>query len=208
MQKERGFTLIEIMVAMVVMAIGLLGMAGMQVVASKYKINTWARSSVSELVSDIAERIRVNSDAAGTNVLHGGVQTDSEYVFSSKKWSAQQGDDLPLTKDCASASCSTDERAAYDMTVWRRHVRDLLPQGAVWLVGDKGEGFDVTLMWFDKEFTEGIGSIDRADTANERKLKKSQICTADLTGMGRQSCCPADADVVEGVRCMRYRFVP
>lgn len=75
-----GFTLIEMMVAIIIMSIGLLGVAGLQVISSKYKMNTWARANVSGLVSDIGERIRINTDVAGTNVLHGGVKIGRAHV--------------------------------------------------------------------------------------------------------------------------------
>lgn len=209
---SRGFTLIEMMVAIIVMSIGLLGVAGLQVVSSKYKINTWARSNVSSLASDIGERIRVNSDVAGTNVMQGGVTTPSEYLLnetgSGYKWDDQQTATLDIAKNCITTACSASERAAYDMLAWRRQVRAALPQGASWLTGDKGAGFDVTLMWFDKEFTDKAGSMDQEDAANTRTLKSSPSCSATDTGMAQTSCCPASAVVPAGVRCARYRFVP
>ncbi len=211
-KSSSGFTLIEMMVAIVIMSIGLLGVAGLQVVSSKYKINSWARANISGLVSDISERIRVNSDAAGTNVLHGGVTTPSNYAINAAStvhtWSDQQTDSLEISKDCGASSCSPSERATYDLLTWRRHVRALLPQGATWLEGDKGNGFDVTLLWFDKEFTDKQGSIDANDSSNQRALKKSPVCSGSESGFAQQSCCPEDAEAPEGVRCVRFRFIP
>ena len=210
--KMAGFTLIEMMVAIIIMSIGMLGVAGLQVVSSKYKINTWARSNVSGLISDIGERIRVNSNVAGTNVMHGGITTPSEYrldqASSVHTWAAQQSDDLLVAKDCATTVCTASERATYDLLMWRRQARALLPQGAVWLEGDKGVGFDVTLLWFDKEFTDKQGSTDATNTSDVRTLQKSPICDGTEEGFAQQSCCPQGADVPEGVRCTRYRFVP
>ena len=202
-----GFTLIEMMVAIIIMSIGLLGVAGLQAISSKYKMNTWARANVSGLVSDIGERIRINTDDAGTNVLHGGVTTPSAYELD-EDWGAQQSDTLVIAKDCTTSTCTPSERATYDMLAWRRQVRALLPQGAAWLEGDKGVGFDVTLMWFDKEFTDKQGSVDAEDSANARTLEKSPVCKGTESGFAQQSCCPEDADVPAGVRCARYRFVP
>ncbi len=211
-RKIDGFTLIEMMVAIIVMSIGLLGVAGLQVISSKYKINTWARSNVSGLVSDIGERIRVNTDAAGTNVMQGGVTMPSEYKLDKNSsvhtWAGQQADALAITKDCTTTACTASERATYDLLAWRRQARAQLPQGAAWLEGDKGAGFDVTLMWFDKEFTDKVGSVDANDATNVRSLQKSRVCDGTEQGFAQQSCCPADADAPEGVRCARYRFVP
>lgn len=200
------------MVAIVIMSIGLLGVAGLQVISAKYKINTWARANVSGLVSDIGERIRVNSDVAGTNVMQGGVTMPSEYRLdkdsTTHTWDDQQADTLAIAKDCTTTACTSSERATYDMLAWRRQARTLLPQGATWLEGDKGVGFDVTLMWLDKEFTDKAGSVDANDATQSRTLVKSPICDGTETGFAQQSCCPADAAAPEGVRCARYRFVP
>src|SRR6218665_750793 len=65
LQCARGVTLVDVMVAIVVLSIGLLGIAGLQAATLKYKINTWARSSASTLLSDLSERVRINPDSAG-----------------------------------------------------------------------------------------------------------------------------------------------
>ena len=67
LRHARGVTLIEMMVAVLVLSIGLLGIAGMQAATSKYKINSWSRSQASVLLSDLAERVRINPGAGGTN---------------------------------------------------------------------------------------------------------------------------------------------
>src|SRR6218665_4111648 len=64
-QCTHGVTLVEAMVAIVVLSIGLLGIAGLQAATMKYKINTWARSSASTLLSAFSERVRTHPDAAG-----------------------------------------------------------------------------------------------------------------------------------------------
>lgn len=209
--RSAGFTLIEIMVALIVMSIGLLGVAGLQAVSSQYKLNSWARSSISSLTSDIAERIRVNSDAAGTNALQGGVTSPSSYRLNASDsgftWTAQQSASLTVGTDCETSACSSTDRATYDMLVWRQKVRDALPQGAVWLSGDRGAGFEVTLMWMDKGFVDKQGSTVKAD--DDRALKTSPNCSgSELPGMAEQSCCPTAAAVAAGVRCVRYSFLP
>src|SRR6218665_3339906 len=66
LQCARGVTLVEVMVAIVVLSIGLLGIAGLQAATLKYKINTWARSSASTLLSDLPERFRITPDSEET----------------------------------------------------------------------------------------------------------------------------------------------
>lgn len=64
MQIQRGFTLIEILVAMVVLAIGLLGLAGLQTTAIQFTNSAYFRSQATSLAYDIADRMRTNRQVA------------------------------------------------------------------------------------------------------------------------------------------------
>jgi type IV pilus assembly protein PilV len=55
-----GFSLLEVMISIVVVAIGLLGVAGLQVTAIKLADTAQVRTSGAALVSNITERIRTN----------------------------------------------------------------------------------------------------------------------------------------------------
>ena len=57
---QRGTTLIEIMVAIVVMAIGLLGLASLQVNALKHQKTASQRSEAVQAAYDLGERMRAN----------------------------------------------------------------------------------------------------------------------------------------------------
>lgn len=197
---SRGVTLVEVLVAVLLLSVGLLGIAGLQAGVAKYKINTYARSSISSLYADFADRIRINSDVAGTNLFTGVIST-SQYLLSST-WATQQSDALtdPST-NCLTTTCTTAQRASYDMVVWRQRVRSVLPQGAALVSGDLSTGIALTLMWNDKEFTD-------KGSASSSALISAPTCTGSETGMARQSCCPAAASAPAGVRCARFLFTP
>lgn len=198
--KNRGVTLIEVLVAMVVLSMGLLGIAGLQAGVSRYKANSWVRSAVSSLYSDLADRVRINTDVAGTSLLT-GVPSASNYLLSST-WASQQSDALSTpTLNCETTMCSTTQRATYDMVVWRQLVRNSLPQGAALVTGDLSTGIALTLMWFDK------GMTDKG-SAEASVLVSSTTCLGTETGMARQSCCPAAASAPAGVRCAGFLFTP
>ncbi len=197
---SRGVTLVEMMVAVLVLSIGLLGIAGLQAATGKYKINTWARSSASMLLSDFSERVRVNADAAGTSFAEEGVVKASLYLLSDN-WNTQQSDTLTISKNCETSVCTTAERATYDLMIWRQRVRAGLPQGAGWIEGNRRDGFNVTMMWFDKNQVDD----PNADTP---VLVAPPICTGAEAGMAQQSCCPEDAAVPDGARCIRFSFIP
>lgn len=62
MSKQTGFTLIEILVTVIVLSIGLLGLAGLQAVALKFNSASYQRSQATVLIYDIIERIRANQN--------------------------------------------------------------------------------------------------------------------------------------------------
>lgn len=210
-----GVTLIEVLVAVIVLSIGLLGIAGLQAATVKYKINSWARSANAVLLSDLTDRIRMNTDVAGPNFERAAAT--QAYVLD-KTWATQQSEALSLVREdqlnpaCNSGStiCSDVQRAAFDILAWRKKVNTSLPQGGAFIEGDKGLGFVVTLMWFDKEYTDKRRTTDDGASGNSVNLVSAQTCTASGTesGLAAQTCCPDAAKVPAGVRCARYGFTP
>lgn len=57
---QSGFTLIEILVTMLVMAIGFLGLAALQTSGLQQSQNTYFRTQADILARDIADRMRAN----------------------------------------------------------------------------------------------------------------------------------------------------
>lgn len=58
----KGFTLIEVLITVVILSIGLLGMAGIQIQGLRGTTSSSVRSQATILANDIAERIRMNVD--------------------------------------------------------------------------------------------------------------------------------------------------
>ena len=58
--KQRGFTLLEILVAMVVVAFGLLGLFGLQAKAQKAENESYERTQALVLIQDIVDRMNAN----------------------------------------------------------------------------------------------------------------------------------------------------
>lgn len=61
---HRGFTLLEVLISIIVLAIGLLGLAGLQLTSLKAADSAYARSQATVLANDILDRMRSNRDAA------------------------------------------------------------------------------------------------------------------------------------------------
>ena len=96
---QKGVGLIEILVALLVLAIGILGFIALQyrsVEATSEAIN---RVQAMNVARDMAERIRVNRDAIAT------YKTETETADSQTSFA----------KDCTSEGCSAIELADYDV---------------------------------------------------------------------------------------------
>ena len=69
MNKNTGFTLIEVLIAMLVLAVGLLGLAGLQATSLKNNQSAYNRSQATQLAYDIADRMRSNPSVGGNFYL-------------------------------------------------------------------------------------------------------------------------------------------
>jgi type IV pilus assembly protein PilV len=75
-RREQGTTLVEALVALLVLSIGLLGVAGLQMMALRYNHSAHMRSQATALAYDISDRMRANRAAAlaaAYNVVIGAV---------------------------------------------------------------------------------------------------------------------------------------
>lgn len=102
-----GFTLLEVLIAVLVMAIGLLGLAALQTSTVQFNRGAYLRSQATSLGYDIADRMRANREAA----LAGSYDTD----FA----------DPPPT--CTAAA--GDTVAERDVSAWLAAIACALPQG-------------------------------------------------------------------------------
>ena len=130
--QQRGFTLIEILVTVIILAIGLLGLAGLQLGGLRYSFSAYQRSQATIMANDIADRMRANRTVAEA----GGYDIDI-------------GDD-PDEQDCtgSGANCTTEDMAAADVYEWKQALEDTLPAGDG-SIANNGGTFTITIQWDD-----------------------------------------------------------
>lgn len=63
--RERGFSMLEVLVAIVILVFGLLGLAGMQAVAQQAELESYQRAQALILLNDAVERLSSNRRATG-----------------------------------------------------------------------------------------------------------------------------------------------
>ena len=107
---QRGISLIESMVAIVVMALGILGIVGVQLRTLSDTQTGVRRAQAIHLIEDLSERIKVNPNAL-LNI--GG------YAMA---W----GTNPTGAPDCKAIACTTAQIIQYDLQEWKRLVNNTL----------------------------------------------------------------------------------
>ncbi len=135
---QKGFTLIEVMVAVFVLAVGILGMAGMQAVSVRESQNSIFRSQADILAADMADRLRANrADAA--DPLSVNYESDGTAVVSE----ACQG---------TTASCDEVQMASYDIAQWQTQIANSnLPSGIGTITKNVGTSEYTILVFWDED---------------------------------------------------------
>ncbi|SFN45076.1 type IV pilus modification protein PilV [Marinobacter pelagius] len=135
---QRGFTLIEILVTVFILAIGLLGLAGLILEGMRNNQGAYLRTQASILAYDMADRMRANKDRASD---YAGFSTDGATTT------------LP---DCASedTGCTPAGQAQVDLVEWTRQIQGvgsdmaLLPGGVGTIQHDAATSrYTITVTW-------------------------------------------------------------
>lgn len=112
-QHNSGLSLIEILVTVVVLSIGLLGIAGMQAFGMRYSHDSYARSQATMLANELIERMHANPDAVSNGDYKSAV--DALDCTSVNNDPAHPGNAAPAcTGATASEFCTVTQLAALD----------------------------------------------------------------------------------------------
>jgi type IV pilus assembly protein PilV len=103
----RGFSLLELLVALIVFSIGLLAVAGLQTVAKQANYESIQRTTASQVASGLLEDMRMNGDAI-----------DSYRTAAAIGGGARGGEPVPNCR--AGAECNSAQKAAHDLWFWEQ----------------------------------------------------------------------------------------
>ena len=130
MNKNTGFTLIEVLIAMLVLAVGLLGLAGLQATSLGNSQSAYNRNQATQLAYDLADRMRSNKleVATYTTILPGAATAKANCLTTT--------------------GCLPSNMAENDLFEWNKAVRDTLPNGVGTIAVAAGV-FTITITWDD-----------------------------------------------------------
>lgn len=115
-KRVSGFSLIEVLIALVILSVGTLGIAAMMAVSLKNKNSSYSRAQASDLAYTILDRMRANR---ATAIQHG-------YDIALGANPVQYPPDGCIG---IAADCSPSQIADLDLTQWKSSIADILPSG-------------------------------------------------------------------------------
>jgi len=117
--RARGFSLLEVLVALVVLSIGLMGIASMQVLGLQFNQQAMTTTRAVELAADMADRIRANANATANAAVPGQAY---QVEFGANPVPATTCADLPGNNLAGIAACNNVALAANDIWQWKNSL--------------------------------------------------------------------------------------
>jgi len=138
---QRGMTLIEVLVTLVLISVGLLGVAALQMASLRHNQEAYVRSQASVLAGDILDRIRADSIGFRAGRYDVGFNGTGQ----------------------------AGTTAGRDLTAWQAEIDRLLPGGAANAAGrierDAANVVTITLQWSERPY--GMGEEEEEEEEGE-----------------------------------------
>ncbi len=126
-KQHNGFTLVEILITVLILSIGLLGLAGLQVRSMKQNHNSYLRTQATILAYDIIDRMRANPSAVTATVTDYVAKGAYTVTTSSTPFTVSAP---TATAGCTTTTgCTTTQMANTDINQWRVALATQMPAG-------------------------------------------------------------------------------
>jgi type IV pilus assembly protein PilV len=156
---QSGFSLLELLIALLVFSVGLLAVAGLQTVSKQANFEAIQRSTAAQVANGLLEDIRTNGDAIDI------------YAAAGEMGGGSRGSEP--APNCRNASeCNSAQKAAHDLWFWEQAIDGTLETNAgvaagglllptMCVTGPAGGGagiYEVAIVW--------RGGADLVNSAN------------------------------------------
>lgn len=156
---QKGMTLMEVLISVVLLSIGILGIANMLMLSSKTNNSSYSKHEASMYVDNMFERMRANVQAVASG----------SYNVSNINSSGGPGTVAPPAVDCAAANCNATQLASYDTWYWLTREVAQLPNGSGSITTAPGATSNtrvvtVIVQWDDSIAQNEVGAASAAGT--------------------------------------------
>lgn len=141
--RHRGFTLLEVLISMLILAIGLLGMAALMVSSLQANQGAALRSTATILSYDIADRMRSNIDTVATRAYASAVSNPADAALP-----ACHADEL---------GCGPADRVQEDLFQWNDSLQDI-PGATGFISRINDNNYCIAIFWNEAVEADALAS--------------------------------------------------
>lgn len=141
---QRGVTLVEAMIALLVISVGLLGIASLQITAVSQNASALNHNKAVWIAYTISDRIRANLPAFAA---YNGIDTTGVYL-----------------QECETANCNNAQMVTADAADWQTMMTELPGGRGIISSNAANDGLLVNVMWDDEGTGVGGTTCDPTDT--------------------------------------------
>lgn len=193
--RQRGITLIESLVAIVVAALGILGILGVQMRTLTDTQTSVRRAQAIRLIEDLSERLKAHPNS---------LLSLANYAST---WTTPTTPSPAPSVNCASTTCNGTQLTTYDMAEWIRSVQRTLPLGdaTIFLApGDDASNprqLGVMIRWRENE-------RDIVDTSDKKTYKDNLDATQVRAPDGSSSAGAGTAVTCTSAYTCHLQYIP
>jgi type IV pilus assembly protein PilV len=137
--QHRGFTMLELLVSLVILSVGLLGVAMLQTKGQQFNHMSYLYTQANYLAYDVMDRIRANGTIAKTGQYAKGLPAE-------------------LSSDCTKSTCSAGQMVDFDLYSWKVLLERTLPGGEA-LISWSAPNYTISIKWLNEQKDEGNKNV-------------------------------------------------
>lgn len=163
MRLSAGFTFMEVLVSILILSMGALGVAGLQLKGLQASQAAYEATQASAAIGDLLDRMRTNP-----NITHPAVV--NAFTFNTGS------DSVPANPGCANSGCNAVHRARLDVRDWRNNVlNDRLGAESAAAIQESGGVYTITITWFDTSVKDGDDDDGDGSEDPEQRSLTTQV---------------------------------